>query len=145
MLIYSFAFFFCYFLPCCFSQKFNILTKETNATNATNATKRQRLERLTNDNFEWETICFPKNKNKYCITAGETRFSSCLGLLHGRCIRPSVFMWRCSRIFICSHSKRLQRVVHTMPTTRANICVLSKLMWRLCKQCINILAANIYI
>ena len=41
---------------------------------------------------------------------------------------------RCSHSFCCSRSKRLQRVVHTTPTMRANICVLSKLTWRLCKQ-----------
>ena len=41
------------------------------------------------------------------------------------------------RSFHCSHSKRLQRVVHRMPTTtttKASICVLSKLTWRLYKR-----------
>ena len=50
---------------------------------------------------------------------------------------PQSFMWRCRRSFRCSHSRRLPRVVHRTPTTtttKASICVLSKLRWRLYKR-----------
>ena len=50
---------------------------------------------------------------------------------------PQLFLWRCGRSFRCSRSKRLQRVVHrtpTMTTTKACICVLRKLTWRLYKR-----------
>ena len=58
---------------------------------------------------------------------GETRHSSHFSSNMVVVFVPQSFMRRCSRSF---HRSR-QQVVHTM---KANICVLSKLTWCLCKR-----------
>ena len=128
MLIYSFAFVLVYFLAILFAQKINISKKETNVNECN---EKSTTETINHNSFEWET----KKKFKKIIsqiTTGETRCSCCFSSYIVIFV-PQSFMWRCSRSFLCSQSKRLQRVFHTTRTTRANICVLSKLTWHLCK------------
>ena len=132
MLIYSFAFVLCYFLLFIFPPKINILTKETNVNECnekiTTGTIKQRQLRMRNEIF------FNKKRKKIIysrIATGETLHSSRLSRYMVIVFVPQSFMRRCSRSFHCSRSKRLQRVVHTTPIARTNICVLSKLTWRL--------------
>ena len=105
MLIYSFAFVLCYFFSILFPKN-QYLTKETNVYDKTTTwTINRRQLRIRNELF------LKKNQNL-------------------KTIKILALQWEKRDVVVQNNWKR---VVHTTPTTRAEIRVLSKLTWHLCK------------